>query len=63
MSELSPYVHSCVEHPTLSCPACKWVAERRTAKLTRLLAAADRIKASVASDKAPAQTLVATAGK
>ena len=30
MSELSPYSHSCVEHPTLSCPACKWVEERRT---------------------------------
>ena len=30
MSELSPYIHSCVEHPTLSCPACKWVEERRT---------------------------------
>jgi hypothetical protein len=30
MSELSPYVYSCIEHPTLSCPACKWVEKRRT---------------------------------
>ncbi len=30
MPHLNPYVHSCVEHPTLSCPACKWVEERRT---------------------------------
>ncbi len=30
MRHLNPYVHSCVEHPTLSCPACKWVEERRT---------------------------------
>ena len=29
MSQLSPYVHSCTEHPRLPCPACCWAEEHR----------------------------------
>ncbi len=29
MSHLNRYVHTCVDHPSLVCPACKWAAERQ----------------------------------
>jgi len=29
MSNLNPYVHSCVEHPRLPCPACCWAEEHQ----------------------------------
>ncbi len=25
----SPYSHSCVEHPRLACPACRWAEEHQ----------------------------------
>lgn len=25
----SPYSHTCVEHPRLACPACRWVEEHQ----------------------------------
>lgn len=29
MSHLNPYVHTCIDEPSLVCPACKWVEERQ----------------------------------
>ena len=28
MCHLNPYVHTCINEPSLVCPACKWVEER-----------------------------------
>ncbi len=31
MAHLNRYVHTCVDHPSLVCPACKWAEEHQTA--------------------------------
>ena len=31
MCYLNPYVHTCVDHPRLICPACSWAEEQQLA--------------------------------
>jgi hypothetical protein len=31
MCYLNPYVHTCVDHPNLICPACSWAEEQQHA--------------------------------
>lgn len=31
MCYLNPYVHTCVDHPNLICPACSWAEEQQLA--------------------------------